>query len=174
MAPWIGPKNVQNGVPFHGHKPRIIISMQILYTIDRYSHMTDITDSVHLPFFSEHIRFLFFSFFPLIVCFTLSLESTSCFSLATLYQSPYLRFWSSFSWHFISFYKHTTLIIHNSLALSLWAQNLPFLQILYTIDRFSRMTDITDSVHLPFFSEHIQFLFFSFFPLIVCCFSHVW
>jgi len=55
-------------------------------------------------------------------------------SLVTIsYKSLYLTFLSSFPWHFTSFHKLTTLIIHNSLVLSLPAQNVPFSQILTTL-----------------------------------------
>jgi len=67
------------------------------------------------------------------ICITPSLESTSWFIPST---SPVMsRLTSSFICQVISVII-TTLIIHHSFTLSLQAQNLPFQQILFTLDFF--------------------------------------
>jgi len=67
------------------------------------------------------------------ICITPSLETTSWFIPSA---SPVMsRLTSSFTYQLISIII-TTLIIHHSFTLSLQAQNLPFQQILPTVDFF--------------------------------------
>jgi len=65
-------------------------------------------------------------------------------------------------YHIFSLCQLTTLTIHNSLSLSLPAQNLPLSQIFPTIDSSSLRTDSTD-LWLNHFFWASRFLFFSFF-----------
>ena len=72
------------------------------------------------------------SFFS--ICLTMSLESTAYFSPSTSFQSLCLWLACSCSYHFFSLCQLTTLTTHNSLSLSLPAQDLPLPQIFPTID----------------------------------------
>jgi len=75
----------------------------------------------------------------------------------------------SCSYHIFSLCQLTTLTIHNSLSLSLPAQNLPLSQIFSTIDSSGLRTDSTD-LWLNHFFWASRFLFFSLFITLFCFF----
>jgi len=93
------------------------------------------------------------------LCFTLSLESTPCTSSSISYQFLYSWLTYSCTYHIFLWWL-TTFLIHNSLTISLPAQNLPVSQILLPIDSLlpSRLPPrtITETIS----SEHPGFVFF--------------
>ena len=82
------------------------------------------------------------------------------FSPSTLFQPLCLCPSCSCSYHFFSLCQLTTLIIHNSLSLSLPAQDLPLSQIFPTIDSLPGLRTATPRLYdWTVSSEHLRFLF---------------